>query len=115
MLGTAVEAVVLTPLHPEDLVFISDEGEVFGFLLLDESVHGVRGDGFLATHTVCIRRRLELFMGVREAQEPQFQEEALDYETFAGGAVVQMNLNYVDADDMAWESPRPSIVAFSLP
>ena len=84
MLGTAVEAVVLTPLHPEDLVLMYDEGGVFGFLLLDESVHGVRGDGFLATHTVCTRRRLEHIMGVREAQESHFQEEALDYETLCG-------------------------------
>jgi S1-C subfamily serine protease len=52
-------------------------------------------DGALTTHALSMRQRPEHFMGVREIQEPHFQEEALDYESFAGVTVMQMNLNHV--------------------
>ena len=52
-------------------------------------------DGVLTTHTLSMRQRPEHLMGVREIQEPHFQEEALDYETFAGVTVMQMSLNHV--------------------
>merc|ERR1719259_1528262 len=42
-----------------------------------------------------MRQRPEHLMRVREIQEPHFQEEALDYETFAGVTVMQMSLNHV--------------------
>lgn len=62
-------------------------------------------NGVLTRHALSMRQRPEHLMGVREVTEPHFEEEALDYETFAGITVMQMSLNHVQF--FASQGPSP--------